>query len=68
MPEGWCGRELTLDVGAKSTPAQGQPVCMTAEVIALSAGRFRYDGPMLAGLSSTMGPSAHIKQAVFTFY
>jgi microcystin degradation protein MlrC len=53
---------LTLDVGAKSTLAQGQPIRMTAEVIALSDGDFRYDGPMLAGLSSTMGPSAHIKQ------
>ena len=56
------GATLTLDVGAKSTPAQGQPIRMTAEVIALSDGGFRYDGPMLAGLSSTMGPSAHIKQ------
>lgn len=56
------GATLTLDVGAKSTPAQGQPIRMTAEVIALSDGDFRYDGPMLAGLSSTMGPSAHIKQ------
>lgn len=56
------GATLTLDVGAKSTPAQGQPIRMTAEVIALSDGNFRYDGPMLAGLSSTMGPSAHIKQ------
>ena len=56
------GATLTLDVGAKSTPAQGQPIRMNAEVIALSEGDFRYDGPMLAGLSSTMGPSAHIKQ------
>ena len=57
------GATLTLDVGAKSTPEQGQPIRMTAEVLALSDGDFRYDGPMLAGLSSTMGPSAHIKQA-----
>ena len=56
------GATLTLDVGAKSTSTQGQPIRMTAEVIALSEGDFRYDGPMLAGLSSTMGPSAHIKQ------
>ena len=56
------GATLTLDVGAKSTPAQGQPVRMTAEVVALSDGSFRYDGPMLAGLSSTMGASAYIEQ------
>ncbi len=56
------GATLTLDVGAKSTPAQGQPIRMTAEVIALSDGDFRYGGPMLAGLNSTMGPSAYIKQ------
>ena len=56
------GATLTLDVGAKSTPAQGEPVCMRAEVIALSDGSFRYDGPMLAGLSSTMGASAYIEQ------
>ena len=35
---------------------------MTAEVVALSDGRFRYDGPMYAGLSGNMRPSAHIKQ------
>ena len=56
------GARLTLDVGAKSTPLQGQPVRMVAEVVALSDGHFRYDGPMLAGLSGTMGPSAYIKQ------
>ena len=56
------GGTLPLNVGAKSTPQQGQPIRMTAEVVALSDGRFRYDGPMYAGLSGNMGPSAHIKQ------
>ena len=56
------GNTLTLNVGAKSTPLQGQPVRMTAEVVALSDGRFRYDGPMYEGLEASMGPSAHIKQ------
>jgi microcystin degradation protein MlrC len=56
------GATLTLEVGAKSTPAQGAPIRMTVEVVAVSDGSFRYNGPMLAGLSSTMGPSAHIKQ------
>jgi microcystin degradation protein MlrC len=35
---------------------------MTAEVLALSAGRFQYDGPMLSGLEGNMGPSALIRQ------
>ena len=56
------GATLTLDVGAKSTPLQGEPVRMTAEVIAVSDGEFSYDGPFYAGLSKTMGPSAHILQ------
>jgi microcystin degradation protein MlrC len=56
------GATLILDVGAKSTLLQGTPVRMTAEVVALSDGRFRYDGPMYAGLEGNMGPSAHIKQ------
>lgn len=56
------GTTLTLDVGGKSSPLQGEPVRMTARVVALSDGRFRYDGPMFAGLESNLGPSAHIEQ------
>lgn len=56
------GATLTLDVGGKSSPLQGRPVRMTAEVVALSDGRFRYDGPMYAGLEGNMGPSAHLRQ------
>ncbi len=56
------GATIALDVGGKSSPLQGQPVRMQAEVVALSDGRFRYDGPMYAGLEGSMGPSAHIRQ------
>lgn len=56
------GATLTLDVGAKSSPLQGEPVRMTVEVMACSDGRFYYDGPMYAGLECDMGPSAHIRQ------
>lgn len=56
------GATIPLEVGAKSSPLQGEPVNMTAEVMALSDGRFRYHGPMLAGLEGNMGPSAHIRQ------
>ena len=56
------GTILALDVGGKSSPLQGLPVRMNAEVVALSDGQFRYDGPMYAGLGGDMGPSAHIRQ------
>jgi microcystin degradation protein MlrC len=56
------GATLALDIGGKSSPQQGQPVRMNAEVVALSNGRFRYDGPMYAGLEGDMGPSVHIRQ------
>jgi len=35
---------------------------MEVEVAALSDGKFRYDGPMYAGLSGNMGLSAHVVQ------
>jgi microcystin degradation protein MlrC len=56
------GTTLDLDVGGKSAPEQGAPVRMSAEVVAVSDGRFRYDGPMYEGLEGSMGPSAHIRQ------
>lgn len=56
------GATLTLDIGGKSSPLQGAPVPMTVEVMRLSDGRFRYDGPMYAGLAGNMGASAYIRQ------
>jgi microcystin degradation protein MlrC len=56
------GATLSMDVGGKSTPLQGEPVPMDVKVIAVSDGRFHYDGPMYAGLEGFMGPSAHIEQ------
>ena len=56
------GATVTLKVGGKSTPLQGDPVEMTAEVVALADGRFRYEGPRNLGLEGNMGPSAHIRQ------
>ena len=60
--EAGLGATLTLDVGAKSSPLQGEPVRMTVEVMGMSQGEFTYDGPMYEGMSSTMGPSAYIRQ------
>ena len=56
------GSTLTLKVGGKSTPLQGEPVEMTAEVVALGDGRFLYEGPRNRGLEGDMGPCAHIRQ------
>jgi len=60
--EAGVGARLALEVGGKSSPLQGDPVPMEVEVAALSDGVFRYDGPMYAGLSGNMGPSAHVVQ------
>lgn len=56
------GAELDLEIGGKSSPMQGNPCLMQAVVKAVSDGRFRYDGPMFAGLEGNMGDSAHICQ------
>ena len=60
--EAGVGSRLALEVGAKSSTLQGTPVPMEVEVVALADGAFQYDGPMYAGLSGHMGPSAHIVQ------
>ena len=56
------GAVIETEVGGKSDPIQGPPVKMKAEVKALSEGEFKYDGPMYAGLTGSMGPSAWIQQ------
>jgi microcystin degradation protein MlrC len=56
------GATVDLQVGGKSSPLQGEPLQMRAKVVALSDGGFVYDGPRNAGLSGSMGPSAHIVQ------
>ncbi|MCH2661006.1 MlrC C-terminal domain-containing protein [bacterium] len=43
------GAVLDLDVGGKASPLQGAPCRMRAEVVALSDGAFRFDGPMYGG-------------------
>src|SRR2546423_8862020 len=40
---------------------QGPPVPLEVEVVALSDGRFTYDGPMYAGLTGDLGPSAWLR-------
>jgi microcystin degradation protein MlrC len=55
------GAHLSVQLGGKSHPAQGAPVPLDAEVVALSGGTFTYDGPMYAGLTGNLGPSAWLR-------
>ena len=55
------GSRIQASLGGKSSPVQGQPVEIDAEVMAISEGAFDYDGPMFAGLSGSMGTSAWLR-------
>lgn len=55
------GAKLSVEVGGKSDPWQGPPVPLDAEVVALSDGRFWYDGPMYAGTQGNLGASAWLR-------
>lgn len=55
------GKKLTVELGGKSHPVQGPPVPLAVEVIALSDGKFVYDGPMYAGLTGDLGLSAWVR-------
>jgi microcystin degradation protein MlrC len=56
------GNRIAMKVGGKSDPIQGPPVKLNAEVVAVSDGAFKYDGPMYAGLTGNMGRSAWLRQ------
>lgn len=55
------GGRLRMKLGGKSDPIQGPPVEADVEVVALTDGKFAYDGPMYAGLTGNMGPSAWLR-------
>jgi microcystin degradation protein MlrC len=55
------GKQFRANLGGKSHPVQGPPLPLDVEVIALSDGRFTYDGPMYAGLTGDLGPSAWLR-------
>ena len=59
--EAGVGQRMAVSLGGKSSPVQGQPVEVEAEVLALSDGAFAYDGPMFAGLTGSMGTSAWLR-------
>jgi microcystin degradation protein MlrC len=55
------GQHLQAELGGKSHPVQGPPVLADWEVVALANGQFTYDGPMYAGLTGDLGPSAWLR-------
>ena len=55
------GGRISAVLGGKSDPAQGAPVEMDGEVVAISDGKFQYDGPMFAGLTGDLGLSAWLR-------
>ncbi|MGE3805725.1 MAG: M81 family metallopeptidase [Gemmataceae bacterium] len=55
------GQRFQASLGAKSHERQGTPVTLEVDIIALSDGQFTYDGPMYAGLTGDLGPSAWLR-------
>jgi microcystin degradation protein MlrC len=55
------GRRFRAELGGKSHPVQGPPIPLEVGVVALSDGRFTYDGPMYGGLTGDLGPSAWLR-------
>jgi microcystin degradation protein MlrC len=55
-------RRIHVRLGGKSHPQQGPPIELDAEVVAVTDGAFRYDGPMYAGLDGHMGKSAWLRR------
>jgi microcystin degradation protein MlrC len=55
------GSKMHVEIGGKSDPIQGPPVPLDVEVVALSDGRFRYDGPMYSGVTGELGSSAWLR-------
>lgn len=53
------GDTVTLPVGGKCDPAfGGGPLMLTGQILRLSDGRFRGDGPILGGIDHSFGPTA----------
>ncbi len=55
------GARMHVELGGKSDPIQGPPVPLDVDVVALSDGHFRYDGPMYAGVAGDLGSSAWLR-------
>lgn len=57
------GADVDLALGGKVDPAFGPPVEVRAQVLKLTDGRFKLEGPMQAGVPVDMGPSALVEAA-----
>lgn len=55
------GQRFRAEIGGTSHPMQGPPVAIEVEVLAISDGKFTYDGPMYAGLTGDLGTSAWLR-------
>jgi microcystin degradation protein MlrC len=60
------GGRIAVQLGGKSHLVQGPPVPAEMEVVALSDGKFTYDGPMYAGLTGDLGTSAWLRVGALT--
>ncbi len=55
------GRQVPLTLGHKLDPRWGQPLALTAQVVKLGDGQFRYSGGIWENRHGHMGPSAVLK-------
>ncbi|MGD9712495.1 MAG: M81 family metallopeptidase [Thermomicrobiales bacterium] len=55
------GGHLETQLGAKADRLHGYPIDVSATVVSLSDGSFRYEGPMLAGVPGTLGRTAVLR-------
>ena len=55
------GAQVVVEIGGKISPAYGVPIEITGKVLAVTDGRFRLEGPMMAGTPVDMGPTVVLK-------
>lgn len=51
------GGQVVVAIGGKTDPQYGKPLPVTGRVIAVTDGRLRLQGPMMAGVPINMGPT-----------
>jgi len=51
------GAQVVLALGGKIDPQYGKPIPVTGTVVAGTDGKFKLEGPMMAGLGVSMGPT-----------
>ncbi len=59
--EAGTGATVSLALGGKIDPRYGAPLKVTGSVEAITDGTFVYEGPMLAGTTARMGPTAVLR-------